>query len=134
MLLWSIQISIISIILIFLVHHLIVFFKNTLTIPKVKDLVNAPIQKYEDMYEIIHSSKKMNENSNTENGTSIHSIDELIPKSEGKQNISPTATQTKNMKDELKSFFKKQLNMDKTENTVDSLSSYNSSSNNFSFY
>jgi len=134
MLLWSIQISIISIILIFLVHHLIVFFKNTLTIPKVKDLVNAPIQKYEDMYEIIHSSKKMNENSNTENGTLIHSIDELIPKNESKQDISPSAMQTKNMKDELKSFFKKQLNMDKTENTIDSLSSYNSSSNNFSFY
>ena len=50
MLSWFIQITIISIILIFLVHHLIQFFKDTLTIPKIKDLVNAPTKKYESMF------------------------------------------------------------------------------------
>jgi len=57
MILWTFQITIISVVLILLVHHLIVFFKNTLTVPKVKDLVNAPMLKYEDMYHIIHQEK-----------------------------------------------------------------------------
>jgi len=50
MLSWILQITIISIILIFLVHSLIQFFKDTLTIPKIKDLVNSPTKKYENMF------------------------------------------------------------------------------------
>jgi hypothetical protein len=53
MLSWVIQITVISIILIFLVHHLINFFKSTLTVPKIKDLVNTPTQKYENIYNIL---------------------------------------------------------------------------------
>ena len=53
MLSWVIQITVISIILIFLVHHLINFFKATLTVPKIKDLVNAPTQNYENIYNIL---------------------------------------------------------------------------------
>jgi hypothetical protein len=59
MLSWIIQITIISIILIFLVHHLINFFKSTLTVPKIKDLVNTPNKKYENMYGIIHNTNNM---------------------------------------------------------------------------
>ena len=50
MLFWTIQVTIISIILIFLIHHLLVFFKTNLTTPKVKDLVNAPTQKYDAIF------------------------------------------------------------------------------------
>ena len=50
---WIIQITIISIILIFLVHHLIHFFKTMLTVPKIKDLVNTPNEKYKNIYETI---------------------------------------------------------------------------------
>jgi hypothetical protein len=46
MLSWTIQITIISLIFILLLHHLFQFFKNTLTVPKVKDLVNSPHKKY----------------------------------------------------------------------------------------
>ena len=55
MLTWVIQITIISFVLIFLVHHLINFFKSTLTVPKIKDLVNTPTQKYKNMYTIINN-------------------------------------------------------------------------------
>ena len=48
-----IQATIISIVLIFLVHHLFNFFKSTLTVPKIKDLVNTPTQKYDNMFSII---------------------------------------------------------------------------------
>ena len=39
MLYWIIQTTILSIIFIFVVHYLINFFKSTLTVPKIKDLI-----------------------------------------------------------------------------------------------
>jgi hypothetical protein len=93
MLTWIIQISIISIIFIFLVHHLIMFFKTTLTVPKIKDLVNSPNQKYQNIYDTIsHKS------------TSYTDID-LLPTGD-------IVNESSNMKNELKSFLKKQLNND----------------------
>lgn len=86
MLSWVIKITIISIILIFLIHHLINFFKSTLTVPKIKDLVNTP-QKYENMYNIIKQNSKTD-----------YTMIDLLPKEE-----KPT------MKNELKNFLKKQL-------------------------
>ena len=56
MLTWILQISIISIIFIFLVHHLLCFFKTTLTVPKMKDLVNSPVKKYQDIFDTITNS------------------------------------------------------------------------------
>ena len=56
MLSWAIQTAIMSIILIFLVHHLISFFTLTLTVPKIKDLVNTSTQKYEHMFKVISNS------------------------------------------------------------------------------
>ena len=50
MIAWVIQMSIISFLFIFLVHHLITFLKSTLTIPKIKDLVDSPSQKYKNIY------------------------------------------------------------------------------------
>jgi hypothetical protein len=112
MLSWVIQITVISIILIFLVHHLINFFKSTLTVPKIKDLVNTPNKNYENMYNIINTSSN---NSNKENN---YNLMDLIPKKE------------ESMKDELKNFLKKQLNKSNNDGTnisaLDSISSLNS--------
>jgi hypothetical protein len=57
MLFWILQSMFLSIIFILVIHHLIHFFKTTLTIPKMKDLVNSPIQKYDNMYNIIGNSQ-----------------------------------------------------------------------------
>jgi hypothetical protein len=94
MLSWIIQISLISIIFIFLVHHLLMFFKTTLTVPKIKDLVNSPHQKYQNIYDIISN------NSPSGGYTDI----ELLP------NDNFVNTELNTMKNELKSFLKKQLN------------------------
>ena len=51
MLPWIIQMSIISLVLIILVHYLFTFFKTNLTIPKVKDLVNKPQKQYEVLFD-----------------------------------------------------------------------------------
>lgn len=92
MLSWIIQMSIISIVFIFLVHHLLYFFKSTLTVPKVKDLVNSPSQKYQHIFDTLQK---------TNSNPSYTNIDELIPQSDLKSG---------DMKSELKSFLKKQLN------------------------
>ena len=115
MLSWIIQITIISIVLIFLVHYLFNFFKSTLTVPKIKDLVNIPNQKYKNMYNIISKNNETfnNENSNNENqNQSQHNYTEidLLPKLD-----SNTEPNSDSMKNELKQFLKKQLKEPSTD-------------------
>lgn len=72
MLPWIIQMSLISLILIILIHYLFTFFKTNLTIPKVKDLVNKPQKQYEALFDtmketIIQPSRSENDNVNMKN-------------------------------------------------------------------
>lgn len=93
MLPWIIQMSVMSLILIILVHYLYNFFKNNLTIPKVKDLVNKPQQQYEDILNNINSNININSNTNT-NVIKEQSTNETNMK----------------MKDELKNYLKELSN------------------------
>ena len=135
MLSWIIQITITSIILIFLVHYLFNFFKETLTVPKIKDLVNSPSQKYQYMFDTISKSGQSfsdyndtNANANA-NANSYTAIDLLPTESQTNLNNSnfildiPTKDA---MKDELKSFLKKQMNTSSNSN-----SNNNNNNNNF---
>jgi len=90
MLFWSIQVTLISIILIFLVHNLINFFKTNLTVPKIKDLVNTSTHQYENIYNIINSNKDTTHN--------LKPIEDKLT-----------------MKDELKNFLKTQLKKEADE-------------------
>jgi hypothetical protein len=110
MLSWIIQITIISIVLIFLVHYLFNFFKSTLTVPKIKDLVNSPTQKYENMFNVI---SKNNFDANIDNNLNTnyeYTIKDLLPKQET------------DMKSELKNFLKKQLTTNDNATTSTSTS------------
>jgi len=98
MLFWTLKTTIFSIIFILLVHHLITFFKETLTVPKVKDLVNAPAKKYEDMYQVINSNKREKE----------HTSEKVVDNYE-KPDLDA-------MKSELKNFLKSRA---QTEGTTD---------------
>ncbi len=111
MLTWTIQIAIISFILIFLVHHLFHFFKMTLTVPKIKDLVNAPPQKYEYIYNIINKQNNQEQNNQEQDYTLI----DLLPKKD-----------ETNMKSELKSFLKSQLHNTNEGTSIEALDSANS--------
>jgi len=118
MLYWTIKITIISIILIFLVHHLISFFTSTLTVPKIKDILSSTTQKYELIYNTISKQdnqyvpqqqyvpqhNQQNENNDSYNKTT--SIDLL-----------PNTSSDDNMKLELKNFIKKQMNKDNIVDT-----------------
>lgn len=82
--------SIISFIFIFTVHNLFNFFTDTLTVPKVKDLIYEP----KKMYSEIESTLKSN---NLEKNSEKNS-----EKKEYTQNYS---VNSEDMKSELKSFF-----------------------------
>jgi hypothetical protein len=121
---WIIQITIISIILIFLIHYLVNFFTSVLTVPKIKDLVNRPKQKYKDIYNIISSNELIDNNDSINNIK--YNLEEIIPV----RNSEP------NMKTELKNFIKKQLNnnLESTQINSTSIQSLQSTiDNNFSF-
>ena len=114
---WIIQIAIISFIFIYLVHHLLNFFKNMLTVPKVKDLVDSPNKKYEDIFATLNNTNKSfsnnNSNNNSNSNNSFTEID-LLPSSTNKDSSNT------DMKDELKNFLKKQLNSnDNLNNSVE---------------
>jgi hypothetical protein len=71
-----------------------------LTVPKIKDLVDSPSQKYKNIFDTI--SKQSN---NTTTNISSLNVESLLPKES-------------NMKSELKMFLKKQLNTDSTNDIV----------------
>ena len=114
MLFWSIKITLLSIILIFLVHYLINFFKSTLTVPKIKDLVNTPTQKYENMFNVMSLSDKQNNNANNTNSINNTNNSNNINNSSNNQisyteiDLLPKPDEN-SMKNELKSFLKKQM-------------------------
>ena len=114
MLAWIIQITMISLVLIFLVHHLIIFFKSTLTVPKLKDLVNTPRQNYENIYNIINHLKE-DPSENKE-----YDLIDLIPKRDV------------NMKNELKQFLKSHFQNSIQDDTIEYTS--NSLKNSYSTY
>lgn len=88
-------------------HHLFQFFRDTLTVPKIKDLVNRPNKKYENIYEIL--SKNKQEVSNLNNTSDIH----LLPNNQETNflnaNINANTNTNNSMKDELKHFLKSQM-------------------------
>jgi len=130
MLSWVIQITVISIILIFLVHHLINVFKSTLTVPKIKDLVNNPAEQYQKMNNIIKNNSDTFTNTFNNNlkdtndytSTNDYTLIDLLPKAE-----------ESTMKSKLKNFLKKQLHgsSNNLENNISTLDSGSSSYSNW---
>jgi len=115
MLYWIIQTTIISFILIYLVHHLFNFFKSTLTVPKIKDLVNAPTQKYENIFNVLSQNESHIQNTSNINDLFYKNTD-LLPKSEN------------DMKNELKNFLKEQLKSDNSQSSSTDISALDSMS------
>jgi hypothetical protein len=99
MIAWTFQIIIGSFLFIFLVHHLIGFLKSTLTIPKIKDLVDSPSEKYKHIYAQLSNK-----------GGSIQQQQQSSPIEPVKDN---------SMKQDLKSFLKKQLNANQADSASD---------------
>ncbi len=58
---WIIKVSILSLVLIYLLHYLYSFFVSTLTVPKVKDLVTLPQEKYNEMLLSLHQEQQQSQ-------------------------------------------------------------------------
>ena len=74
MIYWTIKWIFISFILIFLIHYLYSFLKTMLTVPKVRDLVNKPLSRYDE----IISTKNANKNA-TKNAAETTTKDDANP-------------------------------------------------------
>ena len=107
---WVIQATFISIIFILLVHHLIQILKDTLTYPKVKDLVNVPTKKYEDIYNVLNQVVVGQSRDRSSDTTSIHNLDIYTDKLLPDLETTKPVDDDNNMKNELKNFIKKQQN------------------------
>lgn len=71
---WLVQNIAFSISLIVILHYLYIYFKATLTSPRVKDLIHCPKQKYDTLFETI-------EKGNREIQDLDYSTSSIIPKS-----------------------------------------------------
>ena len=58
MIFWTIQQIILSITIIACAHYIYIYFKNNLTIPKTKDLVNKPTEQYKKIYSSLNNNKE----------------------------------------------------------------------------
>jgi hypothetical protein len=91
---WIIKVAVVSFLFIFLLHYLYSFFKTTLTSPKIKDLVNKPMRKYDSIYDSLENNQSYIEESDGVNiSNALHS-----------NSISTQNPIKQNMKDELKKY------------------------------
>ena len=109
---WIIKVSFLSLTLILLLHYLYTFFISTLTIPKVKDLVTLPQQKYDELFNSLEQNKSVQGN-NGNNGNNGHNNgngnDNLLPLPSSSSLLSSSSlssSSSQSMKDELIRFMK----------------------------
>lgn len=124
MLLWLFKISFFSFILIFLIHHLFNYFKDNLTIPKTRDLVNKPLEKYKEMYEIINSKQTDTEGNKTTNISS-----EYLPNGNVIGNGNTTTNTVNPQKEELQNTMPKYEDV-MNNNNIHSIQTINNSETN----
>jgi hypothetical protein len=112
MLFWIIKIIIFSIIFIFLIHNVINFLLETLTISKTKDMIQITNDNYKNIYEVLSRESKENvsqtklyqeniseENISQENITMIDSLPNVI-----------SFNEQDDMKNQLSNYLREQLN------------------------
>ena len=113
MLPWIIQMSIISLILIVLVHYLFTFFKTNLTIPKVKDLVNKPRKQYEALFDTMKDTTIHHRMPESEYTNMNININENVK-------LDVSKSESISMKNELKNYLKELSESKKTNGLTSS--------------
>jgi hypothetical protein len=90
-------------------------------VPKIKDLVNSPNEKYKNIYETIshnnyrhYDNHSVNDNNNNnDRDANINKInftlEDILPPNVNTTSITNASAHSNNMKNELKNFIKKQL-------------------------
>ncbi len=88
--LWFIQVSVASLIIIYVMHNLYSFFKDTLTVPKIKDMVKRPQQRYDALFRELRNQVQASNASNANEANA--------------SNANANANEADNMKNELKRY------------------------------
>ena len=115
MLYWTLQISCISIVLIFILHQLLHYLKTTLTTPKFVDLVNITPKRYETMFQMIHKDPCYSSDSASLPVASLPVASLPVASlpvaslTQSEQNSSTSIHDLSNMKNELDAFVKENL-------------------------
>jgi len=107
---WIIKVSILSFILIFLLHYLYSFFLSTLTVPKIKDLVTLPQEKYDKMFYSLQSADPSDNNGNNGSNNVSNNVSNN-GSNNGSNNVSNNGSNngsnnTQSMKEDLINFLK----------------------------
>ena len=77
--LWTIQVLVTSFVIFFVLHNLYVFFKDTLTVPKIKDMVKRPQQKYETLFRELRNNSINNGANNGNNSNNSNNSNNVNP-------------------------------------------------------
>jgi hypothetical protein len=96
MVLWILFISLLSFTFIYILHNIFLFFKSTLTTPKIKDYIHSSTKGYDEIYKTL---QKNNYTSPIENTTLIGDL------SDNSTNVNDK----EKMKYDLKTFLKNQI-------------------------
>jgi hypothetical protein len=97
MVLWILFISLLSFTFIYIVHNIFLFFKSTLTTPKIKDYIHSPTKSYNEIYKTLQ--KIDNSSASIENTTLIEDLTDNKTNTKDKEK----------MKYDLKTFLKNQI-------------------------
>ena len=104
MVFWLIKTSILSLIIIAIIHYLFIFFKTNLTQPKIKDLLHHPKQEYEEILNIINNKENMTSHEPILGKPDTSDINDLPSDNITSHSINNT------MKDELSQFLLNDVN------------------------
>jgi len=105
---WIIKVTLISLLLIFLLHYLYSFFKSTLTSPKVKDMIVKPQEKYDELLKTL-------KNQTTKQTYDLTSYEYL---GNNNNNNINTKNDPYSMKNELKNYLKELKQHDNPTQTI----------------
>ena len=104
MVFWLIKTSILSLIVIAIIHYLFIFFKTNLTQPKIKDLLHHPKQEYEEILNIINNKEHVTSHEPILGKPDTSNINDLPTDNIKSQSVNNT------MKDELSQFLLNDVN------------------------
>jgi hypothetical protein len=108
MLFWTMKWVIMSIVLILVMHHLYIYFMETLTVPMNKDFINRPVEKYKEMLDTIRDMPKSNHPVSLDNiiptGSSLPSGLPSTTNMETSSLNTTSSLDTTSMQNELQSF------------------------------
>jgi cell shape-determining protein MreC len=105
MLLWIIQNIVISVIIIFLIHNLVIYFKNSYTTKKTKDVVGFHVQKYRNIMD------ELQESAEKEKQVLIREAETAKQQLDTKEKTDLSEKELRSMNEDLADFIQRQIGL-----------------------